>query len=209
MAKTTSREERAEARAKRRARTAPEPPELEEAVGGDGTPSPADALRSAASAAIAAAAVGAAQALVRRRHEGEEDADGDDDTEEPEAHADEPPEEPDAEPETADGPQVQEAPRDERRQSEEPQPIAAGDARRIVESARQQLSDLRGAEAESVSSIRRTSDGWHVGLEVVEVHRIPESTDVLATYEVTLDGDGNLLTFQRTRRYYRSEAERQ
>jgi hypothetical protein len=78
----------------------------------------------------------------------------------------------------------------------------------MVERARRQLRELRGADAESVSSIRRTSDGWRVGLEVVELHRIPESTDVLATFEVTLDGDGNLLTFERTRRYYRSEAER-
>jgi len=81
------------------------------------------------------------------------------------------------------------------------------ETRRIVETAREQLESLRGAAAEAVSSIRHTGDGWRVGLEVVEVHRVPESTDVMATYEIELDDDGNLRTFERTARYYRSEAD--
>jgi hypothetical protein len=46
-----------------------------------------------------------------------------------------------------------------------------------------------------------------VTLEVVELRRIPESTDVLASYEVELDGDGRYLGFSRGRRYSRSQAE--
>ena len=53
----------------------------------------------------------------------------------------------------------------------------------------------------------RTSNGWKVTLEVVELRRIPESTDVLASYEVELDGDGKLLGFERGGRYTRSQAE--
>jgi hypothetical protein len=45
-----------------------------------------------------------------------------------------------------------------------------------------------------------------VTLEVVELRRIPESTDVLASYEVELDGDGNFLSFERGGRYSRSQA---
>ena len=44
-------------------------------------------------------------------------------------------------------------------------------------------------------------------LEVVELSRIPTSTDVLASYELTLDGDGKLVRYQRGRRYYRSQAD--
>ena len=58
-----------------------------------------------------------------------------------------------------------------------------------------------------VSGISRTPNGWTVTLEVVELRRIPESTDVLATYEVELDGDGRYLGFSRGRRYSRSQAE--
>jgi hypothetical protein len=192
MAKSTAQERRAAAREQRRGSTTDETKTdaANEAVEGD----PADALRAAASAAIAGAAVGAARALARRRHAGEDDdfEETPDEELEPAASADEsePDEEPDAEPE-----QLRE-------------PVSAGEASRIVERAREQLSALHGAEAESVSAVRRTADGWRVGLEVVEVHRIPESTDVLATYEVEVDGDGELLTFERTGRYYRSEADR-
>ena len=80
------------------------------------------------------------------------------------------------------------------------------EARRVVETAREQLAALLGKEADSVSGLDRNGDGWVVTLEVVEVARIPESTDVLASYEVELDGDRNLVRYARRRRYYRSQA---
>jgi len=77
----------------------------------------------------------------------------------------------------------------------------------LADQARELLRSVRGLEAESVSGIAHTPNGWMVTLEVVELHRIPESTDVLASYEVELDGDGKLLGFERGRRYNRSQAE--
>jgi hypothetical protein len=77
----------------------------------------------------------------------------------------------------------------------------------MADQARELLRSVRGVEAESVSGLTRTSNGWTVTLEVVELRRIPESTDVLASYEVELDGDGKLLGFERGRRYNRSQAE--
>jgi Gas vesicle synthesis protein GvpO len=196
MAKTTERERRAAAREQRRTAKADEP--TSERTAEDAEGDPADALRAAASAAIAGAAVGAARAFARRRHadedgNGDEDRNGTDETQ--------PVEEP--EPEA-----VAEEPEADEPEEEQRAPVAAGDARQIVQRAREQLRELHGAEAESVSAVRRSADGWRVGLEVVEVHRIPDSTDVLATYEVELDRAGQLLTFERTSRYYRSEADR-
>jgi hypothetical protein len=77
----------------------------------------------------------------------------------------------------------------------------------MADQARELLRSVRGVEAESVSGLTRTSNGWTVTLEVVELRRIPESTDVLASYEVQLDGDGKLLGFERGHRYTRSQAE--
>jgi hypothetical protein len=77
----------------------------------------------------------------------------------------------------------------------------------MANQARELLRSLRGVEAESVSGLTRTPNGWTVTLEVLELRRIPESTDVLASYEVELDGDGKLLRFERGRRYHRSQAE--
>ena len=197
MAKTTARDRRAAGRHQRRAAPVDEPSveSAAKAVEND----PAEALRAAASAAIAAAAVGAAKALARRGHEGGFEDDGDFDEEADEEPQDEVPTD---EQESAGEDELGE-------QDESPrESVSSGDARRIVDRAREQLRDLHGAEAESVSAVRRIADGWRVGLEVVEVHRVPESTDVLATYEVEVDDDGDLITFERTTRYYRSEADR-
>lgn len=82
----------------------------------------------------------------------------------------------------------------------------AGTVRSIAARAREQLRELQGRDAESITALERTRDGWRVTCEVLEVERIPNSTDVLATYVIELDGDGDLVAFERVRRYYRAQA---
>jgi hypothetical protein len=74
-----------------------------------------------------------------------------------------------------------------------------------VEYAKAQLLDLTGQPCESVSSLSRTRDGWRVALEVVELERIPRTTDILASYVVELDDEGELMGYERVHRYYRNE----
>jgi hypothetical protein len=69
--------------------------------------------------------------------------------------------------------------------------------------AAQQLLQLTGKEAEGITGLERTDDGWTVHVEVLELRRIPNTTDVLATYEVTVDSDGELEGYRRLRRYVR------
>ena len=45
-------------------------------------------------------------------------------------------------------------------------------------------------------------------LEVVELSRIPESTDVLGSYEMELDEDLNLRRYEQVRRYHRGRTDR-
>lgn len=203
---------RAEDRAKRRADA--QARESSAMPDGDGPRSDdhdmTEALRGAASAAIAGAAVGAARAFAQRRGtdpepKGEQRSEPADDSEpereeQPEPADDHTPEE-EREPEQGHQPAERERPLQA--------PLSGGQAREIMQRAREELQELRGAEAEAVSSVTRTVDGWRVGLEIVELRRIPESTDVLATYEVELDPDGRLVTFERTHRYVRSEADRE
>ena len=59
------------------------------------------------------------------------------------------------------------------------------------------------SEAEGVTGLERTDDGWKVQVEVVEVRRIPDTTDVLALYEVEVDEHGELEGYRRVRRYTR------
>ena len=78
----------------------------------------------------------------------------------------------------------------------------------LVRQAKRHVVELTGREPESVSGIQHDGDGHtRVRVEVVELERIPRSTDVLASYELTLDDDGDLLDCSRIGRYSRSSAE--
>lgn len=73
----------------------------------------------------------------------------------------------------------------------------------IAREAAEQLGQLTGRDVEGVTALERTEEGWRVEVEVLEVRRIPETTDVLATYELTLDDDGDIEGYRRLRRYVR------
>ncbi len=78
--------------------------------------------------------------------------------------------------------------------------------REIAEAAVDQVHDLIGRPVESITGVERDGNEWIVTLEVLELERVPTTTDMLGKYEVTLDKDGELLGTQRTRRYPRAEA---
>ena len=73
--------------------------------------------------------------------------------------------------------------------------------------ALQELEGLVGCPAEGVSGIRKNDDGWVVLVDVLELERIPATTDVLGLYEVTMDGDGEVSGYRRVKRYLRSQVE--
>lgn len=75
----------------------------------------------------------------------------------------------------------------------------------IAQLAKQQLTELTGLRPDTVSSMCKQEDGWHVNVDMIQLSRIPNASDVLATYETLLDEQGNLLSYQRTHRYQRSE----
>ncbi|HET7388838.1 MAG TPA: gas vesicle protein [Nocardioidaceae bacterium] len=67
------------------------------------------------------------------------------------------------------------------------------------------LAELTGRDTEGVTGLERTEEGWKVTVEVVELRRVPTTTDVLALYEVDVDGHGDLQGYRRLRRYARGE----
>jgi hypothetical protein len=77
-----------------------------------------------------------------------------------------------------------------------------------MRSAAQQLEELLGRPPESISALRPTDDGWEAEVEVLELERIPETASVLASYRVTLDAEGELMAYERVRRYTRGQIDR-
>ncbi|MET7548320.1 MULTISPECIES: gas vesicle protein GvpO [unclassified Streptomyces] len=79
---------------------------------------------------------------------------------------------------------------------------------RAMRRAADQLAELLGREASSVSAVTATDDGWTAEVEVVEIERIPDTTSVMASYRVRMDSGGELTGYERTRRYSRGHIER-
>jgi hypothetical protein len=76
----------------------------------------------------------------------------------------------------------------------------------IAEPVKEQVARLTGLEPGRVTGLCRDGDGWRVTVEMVELKRIPHSTDMLGAYEVQVDAGGTLLAYKRTGRYQRGDA---
>lgn len=80
------------------------------------------------------------------------------------------------------------------------------DSREIAKRAVEEMQTLMDRPVEAVTGIAKDDGEWTVTLEVLELQRVPSTTDVIGKYEVTLDKDGELTGMQRTRRFPRAEA---
>ena len=80
-------------------------------------------------------------------------------------------------------------------------------AERLSERVMHTLAKLVGCPTEGITGLRRNDDGWVLTVEVLEVERVPETTDVLASYEVEANRAGEIISFERRRRYLRAETE--
>jgi hypothetical protein len=77
-------------------------------------------------------------------------------------------------------------------------------ARQLLDAAREQVAEVTGRPVEGISGLRRDDDGWVIDVEVRELERVPNTMDLLASYQVTLSEDGDVVGFERRRRYHRA-----
>jgi hypothetical protein len=75
----------------------------------------------------------------------------------------------------------------------------------VVVHAMKELSRISGLPADHVSSVLYEGGGWRVTVDLIELKRIPASTDVIAAYDAVFAPDGSLLSYQRRRRYMRDQ----
>jgi Gas vesicle synthesis protein GvpO len=71
---------------------------------------------------------------------------------------------------------------------------------------REQLHELTGCEVISVSALARVDGAWQLEVDVVELRRVPDTASLLATYRVTTDDAGEVVSYERLRRYNRGRA---
>jgi len=75
----------------------------------------------------------------------------------------------------------------------------------VAQRASEQLAQITGLKPGTVSALSEEDQGWRVTVDMIEMKYIPDTRDVLALYEARLDSKGNLLSYQRTRRYRRDQ----
>jgi hypothetical protein len=79
-------------------------------------------------------------------------------------------------------------------------------AAELSQAALTTVQELTGYEPEAVTGLEWDGDSWEVTVDVLELSRIPNTTDVLASYVVQLDEKGTLRGFKRARRFQRGHA---
>ncbi|AGI68582.1 gas vesicle protein GvpO [Octadecabacter antarcticus 307] len=58
---------------------------------------------------------------------------------------------------------------------------------------------------DGVTGIKKVEHGWELLITLVELSRIPSSSDVLAEYAVSLDGIGEIISYKQVQRFLRNQ----
>ena len=67
----------------------------------------------------------------------------------------------------------------------------------IIEKAKTALADLTGFKTPRGIGAKKIGKEWIVRVEITEKSSIPEAMDVLGIYDVSLDDEGNILSYKR------------
>jgi Gas vesicle synthesis protein GvpO len=79
-------------------------------------------------------------------------------------------------------------------------------ANQLSQAALATVVELTGYEPEAVTALEWDGEYWRVMVDVLELPRIPNTTDVLGCYAVQLDEHGTLHGYRRVRRFQRGQA---
>lgn len=82
------------------------------------------------------------------------------------------------------------------------------EVKEISERAKKELKAVMGLEVSSITGVSKVKDdGWQVTVELIERKAIPDTQDLLGLYEVRLDEDGHLISFDRKKVRHRMNVE--
>jgi hypothetical protein len=76
----------------------------------------------------------------------------------------------------------------------------------LAEQAKQQLAQVTGFSPVAAVGGFKDEEGWHITVDMLEMARLPESTDIIGTYAVTLDAEGNMVKFEKKQSRLRGES---
>jgi hypothetical protein len=75
----------------------------------------------------------------------------------------------------------------------------------IVKKAQEDFARLTKIPVHGIIGLSKVDEGWVVSLEALERRGIPDTMDVLGLYEIRVDSEANLLSFDRKKLRKRGE----
>jgi hypothetical protein len=75
----------------------------------------------------------------------------------------------------------------------------------LVEQTKQQMTAITGLPPDTISRCDRAEDGWMLSIDMLEHRSVPRTQDLLASFEVLLDEEGQVRRWRRTGRFVRGQ----
>ncbi len=67
----------------------------------------------------------------------------------------------------------------------------------VLALAKKHLGEITGLKPVTVTRVLKDEQGWHISVEMLEMSRIPPSSDVLGSYDVILSEEGEPVRMER------------
>lgn len=114
--------------------------------------------------------------------------------------------------ETTEGSEAEQDSSDEPTDNQDTETMSdASDSTTEIGEVREQVKDTAegvvGHPLDGITSINRDEDNWRVSVEVVERKGVPDTQDILGRYEMMLDDDLTVDSYERTHRFRRDDME--
>jgi hypothetical protein len=75
----------------------------------------------------------------------------------------------------------------------------------LADATRQQMTAITGLLPDTISRLDRAESGWTLSIDMLEHRSIPRTQDLLASFDVVLDGEGQVKSWHRTSRFIRGQ----
>jgi hypothetical protein len=75
----------------------------------------------------------------------------------------------------------------------------------LVENTKRQMAAITGLTYDTVSQFDQSEGGWKMVIDMLEYRSIPRTQDLLSSFEVVLDGAGEVTRWRRTGRFTRGQ----
>ncbi len=75
----------------------------------------------------------------------------------------------------------------------------------LVEAAKRQMTEITGLPTDTVSRCDRSEEGWMLNVDMLEHRSVPRTQDLLASFEVAVDPQGQVTRWRRTGRFVRAQ----